>query len=214
MLVERLSWLRRLGIAAMALTFLVMVSGAWVKGNDAGLACPDWPQCYGKWIPPFPSSETEGEIPGIQGANDDPAEGYTNAQVLYEWSHRLFVSLLLIPLVAFAYVAATTREATPALRKLPAAALLLALFQAGLGYVTVITGNPAWATVAHMATALGLMIVITVATCFAFLRPLGGPAPSKKQEPPAGPRQVSYVYPETEIEPVSSSYPRGDGRNG
>jgi hypothetical protein len=43
-LFHRLAWV------ALALTFVVVVLGAYVRLSDAGLGCPDWPGCYGHWM--------------------------------------------------------------------------------------------------------------------------------------------------------------------
>ena len=42
---------RALCMAAVALAFVVVVMGAYVRLSDAGLGCPDWPLCYGKPVP-------------------------------------------------------------------------------------------------------------------------------------------------------------------
>jgi len=42
-----------LGKATVGLLFLLLVWGNLVAGLKAGLACPDWPLCHGKVLPPF-----------------------------------------------------------------------------------------------------------------------------------------------------------------
>lgn len=184
---SRLMWLRRLSLLCAGMTILLMGLGAWVKANGAGLSCPDWPQCYGEWLPPFPSHDNGGTYQG------HPVS-YTEAQILYEWTHRFVVSLLLVPLVAFAGLALATKEANPLVRRLAAAGLGLYAFQAFLGAVTVVTGNPPWATTAHLVTATLFLTTLVVAATAARLRPERDPEPAAP-EPPK-PRTVAYVYPD------------------
>jgi heme a synthase len=44
-------WIRRLALAGVLLCFVVVVLGAFVRLNAAGLGCPDWPGCYGHVTP-------------------------------------------------------------------------------------------------------------------------------------------------------------------
>src|SRR5574341_516349 len=42
-----------LGRLTVGLLFFLLVWGNLVAGLKAGLACPDWPLCHGKILPPF-----------------------------------------------------------------------------------------------------------------------------------------------------------------
>lgn len=171
----RIAWLRRIAVTSVAMTLLLMVLGAWVKATGSGLSCPDWPTCYGEFLPPFPSYENG-------GVHDGKAIGYSQAQILYEWAHRAVVSLLAVPLLAFT-VLSLKRGLHPALRTLPTAAAGMYLFQAFLGAVTVLVGNKPWATTAHMATATLFLTVQVIAMMFAFLQPLPPAKPVRPETP-------------------------------
>lgn len=161
---SRLLWVRRLGIACVALTFVLMVLGAWVKATGSGLACPDWPRCYGEWLPPFPSNANEGTWEGQPVA-------YSQAQILYEWGHRALASLIAVPILAFAILVLRNQRLRPSLRVLAGSAAGLLAVQGGLGAVTVHLGNVPWATTLHLSMAVVFFGTILVATCMAHFAP-------------------------------------------
>ena len=41
--------LHRLAVALAGWTFLLIIAGALVTSNDAGLSVPDWPTSFGSW---------------------------------------------------------------------------------------------------------------------------------------------------------------------
>jgi cytochrome c oxidase assembly protein subunit 15 len=129
---------RRLGAgfaALVGLTLALMALGALVRAHEAGLACPDWPLCFGEWVPRM------------------------DLQVAFEYSHRVFaggVSLIFVGLAA-ACLARPLRAVVA--RHLLVAGLLLAA-QVLLGALTVWLRLASWTVTAHLLTANAFVVTL------------------------------------------------------
>lgn len=105
--------LRRLAGWAAGTTYLLIVMGAVVRVSGSGLGCPDWPTCWGRWIPPLDRS------------------------AIIEYSHRSVAALVGVMTVAVALVAICT--ARDARRWIGVGLVGLVGVQAWLGRVVVLT---------------------------------------------------------------------------
>ncbi|GAC1613724.1 MAG: hypothetical protein NVS4B13_08630 [Candidatus Elarobacter sp.] len=138
---------RAFSLAAALAAFLLAVLGSWVRINDAGMTCPDWPLCH------------HALVPALSGG------------VVLEWSHRL-VALV----VGFLALGAlwTGWRARKRIGGVPAVlAFIAAVFvvQVALGGLTVALSNTPWSVVVHWGTAMLLLAGLTALTMFALVAP-------------------------------------------
>jgi len=136
--VRRLVW--KIAIA----TVLLMAVGSATRVANAGLACPDWPLCYGQLVP----------------------TQQMNLQVFLEWFHRLDASLIGMMTIALCGLSWRQRQQLP--KWLPIAsvfALGAIVFQGVLGGLTVTELLRFDIVTAHLGTALLFLGILVAIGC-------------------------------------------------
>ena len=123
----------------VALVALVVIGGA-TRVMEAGLACPDWPLCYGSLLP------------GRQ----------MNVQVFLEWFHRLDAFVIGVALLVQLTAVWWWRQQLPSwLLPSSAGLVLLVGLQGGLGALTVLQLLPTGVVTAHLALGLTLVALLS-----------------------------------------------------
>jgi cytochrome c oxidase assembly protein subunit 15 len=116
-------------------TFLLIIAGALVTGNDAGLSVPDWPTSFGTF-----------RMPRMVGG------------VLYEHGHRMIaatVGFLTVVLAVWLW----RQESRRWVRWLGLAAVLAVIAQGVLGGITVLFYLPVPISVGHASLAQGFFCI-------------------------------------------------------
>lgn len=135
----------RLSLATTIATYLLIAVGALVRAAGAGLGCPDWPRCFGQWVPPTSADELP---PGF-----DPAQ-FIPAHTWLEYVNRLLGVLIGFLIFATLISAWRRHRGQPRIVWPTTAAFVLVGVQGWLGGQVVEQGLAATVLTAHMLLAL------------------------------------------------------------
>ncbi|MGK7346178.1 MAG: COX15/CtaA family protein [Candidatus Nitrospinota bacterium M3_3B_026] len=138
-------------------TYLLMVMGNVVTTTESGLACPDWPLCYGTVVPPF------------------------KTQIWFEWGHRLLggaTGFLILASTAAVWL----KKRGAASRWLTTSALGLLAVGVVFGGVIVLIEAPLLQGTLHLAVVSFHIVLATIIFTLMILAFRGLPEPGE----PAG----------------------------
>lgn len=138
---------RVFAVGSAALAFALAVLGSWVRINEAGMTCPDWPLCRGALVPQL-----------VGG-------------VVLEWSHRA-VALSVGFFILGAFITGWRLRRTIAGVQFALIALV-AIFvgQVAVGGWTIKVANSPESVAVHWATAMALLATLTVLSLLAIVAP-------------------------------------------
>ena len=121
--------------------FLAMIQvtlGAIVRVTDSGLACPDWPLCYGKLIPEF------------------------DFNILMEYTHRLSASLLMLTIFSTTFISYKILKHNKIAIFAITGASITVICAAIFGGITVISKLDWWSVPSHLALAEILILFLSI----------------------------------------------------
>ena len=124
---KELRLLKTIFCVLTVLTLILILLGSYVRATGAGLACPDWPLCYGRLVPDF-----------------------SPLGVAQEWAHRALAGLVAILTVCAVLVGARVRKSFPGPFMLGVLLLILVVVQAIFGGLTVLMRLEPWVVATHL----------------------------------------------------------------
>lgn len=164
---NRLTSFQRLALWTTATTYFLILVGGLVRASGAGLGCPDWPRCFGGWVPPMSVAELPPQF--------DPSQ-FNPTLMWTEYLNRLLGATVGLLIVATAVSAWRHHRRDPRILWTTIAAVLLTGFQGWLGGRVVAHELAAWIVTVHMVVALVIVQMLLYVTVQAWPRP--GQTPS------------------------------------
>jgi cytochrome c oxidase assembly protein subunit 15 len=183
---------QKINLATIVLLFILILAGGIVRSTGSGMGCPDWPKCFGRYIPPTSSSELPKDykqkyVAGRLAKNQRFAKtldvfGYSDlakriredrsilvpeefnaAKTWTEYINRLIGAASGIFLLLTAVLSFTYRRENKLIPVLSILNVILVGFQGWLGSIVVSTNLVAWIVTVHMLLAL-VILALSIAT--------------------------------------------------
>jgi cytochrome c oxidase assembly protein subunit 15 len=151
----------RLALWTTALTYSLILVGSLVRASGAGLGCPDWPRCFGSWIPP---SSVEALPPQFDPALFNPTLMWT------EYLNRLLGVTVGVTIFAATISAWRHHRRDPHILWPTVVAFLLTGYEGWLGGRVVAHELAPWIVTAHLVVAIVIVLLLVYATVYALYR--------------------------------------------
>lgn len=146
---------QKTAIATVGATLFLIFVGGLVRASGSGLGCPDWPRCFGNWIPPTSVFELPPQFDASQ---------FNVFKTWTEYLNRLVGVVIGLLITATFLLSFRYRKKEPTVFYSSAAAFVLVLIQGWLGGQVVITGLEEWLITLHMFLAMVIVTVLLYAT--------------------------------------------------
>lgn len=138
----------------LVMVFAVIIAGGVVRMTQSGMGCPDWPRCFGRWVPPTSVSQLPPDFEKYLGKQDID-HSFNAYHTWIEYINRLLGALLGV--FIFAHFIWSFRKFRKTDRTIVAWSFLLLLlvgFQGWLGKKVVDHNLAAVKVTIHMLVAL------------------------------------------------------------
>lgn len=154
---RRFAW-----ITITAVYFLILV-GASVRASGAGMGCPDWPTCFGRWIPPVSESQLPANYQEIYADRGYADMRFNPVATWTEYFNRLVGVLIGILILITAWKSWFCRHHDRWIFRASLAAFFMVAWQGWLGSRVVASNLQPGMITLHMLMALAIVGVLLFA---------------------------------------------------
>ena len=159
------AYFRRLGVLTIFAVYFVILVGGIVRASGSGMGCPDWPTCFGQWVPPTDESQLPVNYHQIYAQR-----GYENTQfnplkTWTEYTNRMIGVTIGFLILLTAWSSRIYLKTDKVIFYLAVSVFLLVGFQGWLGSTVVASNLKPLMITLHMLLALFIvaLLIYTVA---------------------------------------------------
>ena len=185
-LAQRRKCFRRLVLVTLVSCYTLIGVGAIVRASGSGLGCPDWPQCFGRWIPPLHVTELPPNYQTLFSIQGKRIDSFSAFKTWTEYLNRLLG--VIVGFQVFLLMLTSLRLKRPDMARWSFFLFLLVGFQGWLGSQVVSSHLSSALVTLHLLMAIGVFFILL--ELFLRIQNLKGGLPN----PGPGPK-VPYGWP-------------------
>lgn len=159
---EKLQQRKSLLLFSLVVVIAQIALGGWVSSNYAALACPDVPQCLGRWIPPMDVARGFDVMQDI-GPNYLGGQLDNHSRTAIHFFHRVGAMIVLLTLLALSL--SLWKLQSSVIKKWVLLLLSVLTVQIALGVSNIVWALPLAVAVAHNAVG-ALLLLVMVSLCY------------------------------------------------
>ncbi len=149
----------------LILIFIVIIAGSVVRATGSGMGCPDWPKCFGSWVPPTDVSQLPSNYKELYAGEHHAVAEFNALNTWTEYLNRLAGAILGVFVFIQLLLSIKIRKYDNRIFVMSALSFFMIGFQGWLGAKVVSSNLAPMKITIHMVMAL-LILAVAVAIIY------------------------------------------------
>lgn len=149
----------RIAQITLIFIFLVIIAGSVVRATGSGMGCPDWPKCFGKFIPPTDVSQLPANYKELYAGEHNAVDEFNVLNTWTEYLNRLAGAILGVLVFIQLILSFKIKKLDKRIFVLSLLSFLMIGFQGWLGAKVVSSNLAPMKITIHMLMALVILAV-------------------------------------------------------